>query len=60
MVLKAFAGRVLDWHDVKGVAIRQAGRLDEKLIFRELTPLVELKGTPEAAGRLREILRQAQ
>ena len=60
VVLKAFAGRVLDWHDVKGVAIRQAGGLDEKLIFRELTPLLELKGTPEAAGQLREILRQAQ
>jgi len=60
VVLKAFAGRPLDWHDVNGVAVRQAGRLDEKLIFRELEPLLELKGMPEAADHLREILRKAQ
>jgi len=59
-VLKAFAGRVLDWHDVDGVAVRQAGRLDQKLIFRELAPLLELKGTSEAADRLRKILRKAR
>ena len=60
IVLKAFAGREIDWLDVRGVAIRQAGRLDEGLIFRELNPLIELKGTPEAGERLREILRQSR
>jgi hypothetical protein len=59
VVLKAFAGREIDWLDVRGVAARQGKRLDQKLVFRELTPLLELKGTPEAADRLREILRQA-
>jgi len=59
IVLKAFAGREIDWLDVRGVAIRQGGRLDQKLVFRELMPLLELKGTPEAAERLREILRKA-
>ena len=47
------------WLDVRGIAIRQAGRLDEALIFRELNPLIELKGTPEAGERLRDILLQA-
>ncbi|HEY5908188.1 MAG TPA: hypothetical protein VIZ31_09085 [Vicinamibacteria bacterium] len=59
VVLKAFAGRDLDWADVRGVAVRQTGRLDEALIFRELEPLLELKGVPEAASRLRGILRGA-
>ncbi len=60
IVLKVFAGRDLDWLDVRGVAVRQAGRLDEKLIFRELQPLLELKGALEAVERLRAILRQAR
>jgi len=57
VVLKAFAGRDLDWADIRGIAVRQSGRLDETLIFRELEPLLELKGAPEAATRLRQILR---
>jgi hypothetical protein len=60
IVLKVFAGRDRDWLDVSGVAVRQAGRLDERLIFRELQPLLELKGALEAAERLRNILRQAR
>ena len=60
VVLKTFAGREIDWLDVRGVATRQGKRLDRTLIFQELTPLLELKGTPEAADRLREILRQAE
>jgi hypothetical protein len=60
VILKAFAGRERDWIDLERVAVRQAGRLDERLIFRELEPLLELKGAPEAAARLREILRKAQ
>jgi len=59
IILKAFAGREIDWLDVRGIAIRQGGRLDEALIMRELMPLLELKGTPEAAGRVRKMLRQA-
>jgi len=60
VVLKAFAGRDVDWIDVRGVAIRQGSRLDRDLIFRELAPLLELKGTPEAQQRLRGILGQSQ
>lgn len=57
IVLKAFAGRTLDWFDVESVAIRNHGKLDWKLVFEELRPLVELKGTPEALERLRELQR---
>ena len=60
VVLKAFAGRDLDWADVRGIAVRQADRLDETLIFRELEPLLDLKAAPEAASRLREILQKAR
>jgi hypothetical protein len=56
VVLKAFAGREKDWLDIEGIAVRQAGRLDRRLIWAELEPLLELKGAPEAAGRLRAIL----
>ncbi len=56
IVFKAFAGREKDWLDIEGIAVRQHGRLDESLIWEELTPLLELKEEPEAAGRLRAIL----
>ena len=56
MVFKAFAGRPQDWLDIEGIAVRHAGRLDERLIWTELIPLLELKETPEDAGRLRAIL----
>ena len=60
VVLKVFAGRDQDWLDVRGIATRQGVRLDAALILRELEPLLELKGVPEAATRLRDILRQAR
>ena len=60
MVFKAFAGRPQDWLDLEGIAVRQVGRLDERLIWRELVPLLELKETPEDAERLRAILDRAR
>ncbi|MGH7277932.1 MAG: hypothetical protein ACREJG_04520 [Candidatus Rokuibacteriota bacterium] len=60
VVFKAFAGREKDWLDIEGIAIRRHGRLDEKLIWAELTPLLELKEAPEAAERLRATLARAQ
>ncbi len=60
IVLKAFAGREKDWLDIEGIAVRQHGRLDESLIWAELTPLLELKEAPEAAGRLQAILAGAK
>ena len=60
IVLKAFAGRDKDWLDIEGIAVRQAGRLDEPLIWAELGPLLELKEAPDAAGRLRALLDRAR
>ena len=60
VVLKAFAGRDQDWLDIRGIAIRQGARLDEALIQRELEPLLDLKGAPEAGTRLRAILEGAR
>jgi hypothetical protein len=60
IVFKAFAGREKDWLDIEGIALRQHGRLDETLIWTELTPLLELKDAPEAAARLRAVLASAR
>ena len=60
VVLKAFAGRPRDWLDIEGIAIRQAGRFDERLIWTELVPLLELKESPEDARQLRVILDRAR
>ncbi len=60
IVFKAYAGREKDWLDIEGIAIRQAGRLDERLPWSELLPLLELKGAPEDAHRLRMVLDPAR
>lgn len=52
VVLKAFAGRPQDWIDVEGIILRQHGALDWDLILAELTPLCELKESPETVERL--------
>ena len=59
IVHKAFAGREKDWLDIESIALRQAGRLNQKLIFEELRPLLALKGTPDADERLRKLLASA-
>ena len=56
IVFKAFAARVQDWLDIAGIVARQRGRLDERLIWCELAPLIALKEAPEDAERLRSIL----
>jgi hypothetical protein len=53
IIMKAFAGRALDWHDVRGVIVRQGGEnLDWDLIWSELTPLAEIKDEPELISQL--------
>lgn len=47
VIYKAIANREIDWHDVRGILIRQQGRLDCGLIERELRPLVDLKEDPD-------------
>ena len=51
VVHKAFAGRHLDWGDVERVLTRQHGKLDMQLIRSELTPLLDLKGDPDAMAQ---------
>ena len=55
VVLKAFAGRYRDWADIEGVIIRQGNTLDWNLVIAELTPLCELKGSPETVERLLQL-----
>jgi len=52
IVLKAFAGRMRDWADIEGIIIRQNDSLDWDLILEELTPLCELKESPETVNQL--------
>lgn len=52
IVHKVFAGRDRDWGDVESVLIRQRVQLDLSLVRRELGPLLELKGQPEAMTKL--------
>jgi hypothetical protein len=56
VVLKAFAGRDRDWADIESVAIRQSRRLDRSLVFKELAPLVEVRGGTETTTRLHRVL----
>lgn len=56
LVLKAFAGRAKDWLDVEGIVARQGGRIDARLVFDELAPLIELKGSIDAKQRLEKLL----
>ena len=56
VVLKAFAGRDKDWLDIEGVATRQGKALGERLILREIGPLLELKEDERSLPRLRAIL----
>lgn len=55
-IMKVFAGRPQDWLDVRGIAVRQTGRLDRGRILTELKELCDLKETPEAVEQARQIL----
>lgn len=53
VVMKAFANRDIDWHDVRGVIVRQGpSKMDWSYIQQELAPLCEAKEQPEILGRL--------
>jgi hypothetical protein len=55
IVLKAFAGRPQDWVDVSGILTRQAGKLNWQQILEDLSPLCELKDSPETLQRLNQM-----
>jgi hypothetical protein len=56
IVFKAFADRAQDWIDIEGITFRQHGRLDEGLVWQELTPLLVLKEDDQTGPRLRRLL----
>jgi hypothetical protein len=56
IVFKTFAARERDWLDIEGIVARRGPQLDQRLIWSELTPLLELKHAPSAAERLRALL----
>jgi len=59
--MKAFANRVIDWHDVRGVIVRQGLRnLDWNYINKELAPLCEAKEQPEIINRLDSLRRELE
>ena len=55
IVLKAFADRPRDWVDVEGIIARQQSVLHWTYIHQQLSPLVELKESPEILERLRRL-----
>jgi len=56
IVLKAFAARAIDWHDVESVVARQGiSHLDWPYINAQLAPLAEAKEEPEILDRLKRI-----
>lgn len=52
IVLKAFADRSRDWADIEGIIVRQGDKLDIEYIFQQLSPLCELKESPEILRKL--------
>ena len=57
IVFKAFAGRDRDWVDIDGIVARQATKLDARLVFDELIPLVALKADATTVPRLERLFR---
>lgn len=55
IVHKAFAARDRDWADVRTIIERQTDKLDWSLILKELTPLAELKESPEILAKLKSL-----
>ncbi len=59
IVFKAFAGRDRDWLDIDTVILRQRTALAVDTVWRELIPLLELKGDADTQPRLERRLAKA-
>jgi hypothetical protein len=56
IIMKAFADRTIDWHDIEGILTRQGREaLDWTYIYSHLEPLCEVKEAPEISARLRAL-----
>jgi hypothetical protein len=60
IVLKAFANRPKDWMDVEGVITRQQRGPRWAYIWKQLRPLVDLKGEPEILSVLKRLHAQSR
>lgn len=58
VIHKVFAGREIDWVDVRGVLVTQNNQLNFKLIQNELKPLLELKEDSEAMKRFHQLRKE--
>jgi len=56
LIHKVFAGRGLDWGDAERVLIRQHGKLNLALVRKELGPLLDLKGQPDALPKFEGLI----
>ncbi len=56
IVLKAFADRPKDWGDVESIATRYMHKLNRNYIIEQLTPLCDLKESPEIITKLDKVL----
>lgn len=55
VILKAFAARAQDWLDVEGIIVRQGEKLDRDYILQQLTPLCQVKESPEIISHLEKM-----
>ncbi|MGF1679157.1 MAG: hypothetical protein ACFCUX_08190 [Candidatus Methylacidiphilales bacterium] len=60
IIHKVFAGRDIDWVDVRGILVTQGNKLNFKLIQKELTPLLELKVDTEALPRFEKLRQEVE
>lgn len=56
VVLRAFAGRTIDWADIERVVARVGAGLDVDLVLDEAMPLLEIKEASGDLERLRTLL----
>lgn len=59
LVMKCFASRPQDWHDVRGILVRQGtSKLDWPYIHKHLQPLCDVKEAPEIMTQLERLRRE--
>jgi len=57
VIFKTFADRTRDWMDIESIVLRQGKKLDINYITEHLTPLCELKESPEIIDKLQNIIK---
>lgn len=58
IILKSFANRTKDWMDIEGIIMRQGENLDTAYIIENLTPLCEIKETPDIVNKLQNLIKK--